>query len=72
MLLFLVVPFHPCLTWRPPPQVADPIRDRVIPPDTFNSDGSEAKELPGASGPLPPWDKLRYVWRGELKVGTWL
>jgi hypothetical protein len=48
--------------------VIDTIRDRVVPPDVFNSDGSEAKDPPGSRGALPPWDKMRYVWRGELKV----
>ena len=55
----------PCACIR---QVADAIRDRVVPPDVFNSDGSEAKDPPGSALPLPPWDKLRYIWRGELKV----
>ncbi|GAX73762.1 hypothetical protein CEUSTIGMA_g1213.t1 [Chlamydomonas eustigma] len=53
-------------------QVADAIRDRVVPPDSFNSDGSEAKEDPlneqGKRHLLKPWDKIRYLWRGELKL----
>jgi hypothetical protein len=44
----------------------------VVPPDSFNSDGSESKEDPhdelAKRHVLKPWDKIRYLWRGELKL----
>lgn len=62
----------PCL----PPQLVKALKQRVLPPppQQLQPDGTALPSRPlapgGAPSPsgLPPWDNVRYTWRGSLKA----
>ncbi|KAL6747547.1 hypothetical protein V8C86DRAFT_2906629 [Haematococcus lacustris] len=43
---------------------------RIVPPDVIAPNGQEVAPSSSSSPALQPWDKLRYIWRGSIRVAA--
>ncbi|GFH32279.1 Fmp27_GFWDK domain-containing protein, partial [Haematococcus lacustris] len=43
---------------------------RIVPPDVIAPNGQEVAPSSTSSPALQPWDKLRYIWRGSIRVAA--